>query len=77
MRMLPKRGSVINNAWLVRVLANGRNAHHCTSCGARMFVKGPSGLCPVCFTANRQLERSIESVVEEARSAVPEPGAER
>ncbi len=66
--MLPKRGSVINNAWLVRVLANSRNAHDCGSCGARMFVKGASGLCPVCFTADRQRQQSIESLVEEARN---------
>ncbi len=73
MRMLPKRGSVIDNAWLVRVLSNSRTAHRCTRCEARMFVKGASGLCPPCFTR----ERSIDSLVEEARSAISEVGTDR
>ncbi len=77
--MMPKRGNVIHNAWLVRVLANSRDAHQCARCGARMFVKGESGLCPVCFTEARQRKQRIESLVEDARSAVadasggPEP----
>ena len=70
--MMPKRGNVIHNAWLVRVLANSRDAHQCARCGARMFVKGESGLCPVCFTEARQRKQRIESLVEEARGAVPE-----
>ena len=37
----------IPNAYLIRALAR-READHCDGCGGRMFVKGPSGLCPFC-----------------------------
>jgi hypothetical protein len=37
----------IPSAYVIRALAR-RPAEHCDRCGHRMFVKGPSGLCPFC-----------------------------
>jgi hypothetical protein len=37
----------IPSAYVIRALAR-READHCDRCGHRMFVKGPSGLCPFC-----------------------------
>ena len=39
----------IPSAFLIRALAR-REAQHCDRCRHRMFVKGPSGLCPLCFS---------------------------
>jgi hypothetical protein len=39
----------IPSAFLIRALAR-HEAQHCNRCGHRMFVKGPSGLCPLCFS---------------------------
>ena len=66
-----RRSSNISGAWLVRALAGSRKVHTCDGCGSRMFVKGPSGLCPVCFTSRRQLdERSHEIAAQEASAAL-------
>jgi len=48
--MAIQRSTNISGAWLVRALASSGRVHSCGHCGARMFVKAPSGLCPVCFT---------------------------
>jgi hypothetical protein len=39
----------IPSAFLIRALAR-HEAQHCDRCGHRMFVKGPSGLCPFCLS---------------------------
>ncbi len=39
----------IPSAFLIRALAR-HESHHCDRCGHRMFVKGPSGLCPFCLS---------------------------
>jgi hypothetical protein len=39
----------IPSAFLIRALAR-HAAEHCDRCGHRMFVKGPSGLCPFCLS---------------------------
>lgn len=39
----------IPSAFLIRALAR-HQSHHCDRCGHRMFVKGPSGLCPFCLS---------------------------
>lgn len=70
MRVAAKPGSLIDNAWLVRVLASSPHTHGCSECDARMFVRAASGLCPVCFTEKRLREEHIETVVDsEARRA--------
>jgi hypothetical protein len=37
----------IPNAFLIRALAR-RESEQCDGCSSRMYVKGPSGLCPFC-----------------------------
>jgi hypothetical protein len=49
----------IPSAYVIRALAR-RPADHCDRCGHRMFVKGPSGLCPFC-RADRPM-RALECV---------------
>ncbi len=39
----------IPSAFLIRALAR-HEAQHCDRCSHRMFVKGKSGLCPLCFS---------------------------
>ena len=57
----------IPSAFLIRALAR-HEAQHCNRCGHRMFVKGPSGLCPLCFSDRPA--RPVEFV------ALPVPAAE-
>ena len=58
----------IPSAFLIRALAR-HEAQHCDRCGHRMFVKGPSGLCPLCFS-DRPL-RPVESVAQPVSAAEP------
>ena len=53
---------MIEGAWLVRVLAGSANVHHCSGCGSRMFVKAPSGLCPLCFTRRSLREEHVHEL---------------
>lgn len=48
----------IPSAFLIRALAR-HESHRCDRCSHRMFVKGPSGLCPFCISNRppRPLER--------------------
>ncbi len=39
----------ISSSRLIRILAEGSGAFGCTRCGARMFVRYASGLCPRCW----------------------------
>jgi len=59
-----RKSSDIQSSWLIRVLASSPDSHRCENCGARMFVKAASGMCPVCFTRQRNLENDIEDVVQ-------------
>lgn len=43
------RDYCIPSAWVVRGLARSGTVHACASCGARMFVRYASGLCPLCW----------------------------
>ena len=58
----------IPSAFLIRALAR-HEAQHCDRCGHRMFVKGPSGLCPLCFSDRPA--RPVESVGLAASAAEP------
>ena len=60
--MALRRSTNISGAWLVRILANSRHVHACDHCSARMFVKAPSGLCPVCFTRRRREEERVHAL---------------
>jgi hypothetical protein len=39
----------ISSTWVVWGLSRGGSVHSCVACGARMFVRYSSGLCPLCF----------------------------
>lgn len=70
-----RRSSNIDAAWLVRALAGSRKVLTCDSCGSRMFVKGTSGLCPLCFTSRRQRDEQAHEIAErEATAALSDWG---
>ena len=73
MRLRNWNNHTIRSAFLVRVLASSRHWNHCRSCGARMFVKPESGLCPMCFTEGHQrTARVTELVANSLASETPE-----
>ena len=47
------RKYLIPSAFVVWSLGRCRNVHHCETCGAKMFVRFASGLCPRCWNADR------------------------
>ncbi len=67
--MMRRRSSNINSAWLVRALAGSPRVYACDDCGSRMFVKGPSGLCPLCFTSRCQRDEYTHEIAEHEASA--------
>lgn len=69
MRLRRGKRMVIHSAWLVRALASGRRWHHCGECGSRMFVKAPSGLCPICYTRRRVRREEVERIVRQQAGA--------
>ena len=69
MRLRPRKRVTINSTWLVRALASLRGWHHCAECGSRMFVKAPSGLCPVCFTRRSDRRQEIARIVDRQADA--------
>jgi hypothetical protein len=46
----------IASTWVVWGLSKGGSVHACDNCGARMFVRYSSGLCPLCFNGLRETE---------------------
>ena len=47
--ILPKPRTLIPSSFVVRALAHQGPRFHCGNCGDVMFVRGASGLCPMCF----------------------------
>lgn len=70
--MALRRSTNISGAWLVRILANSSQVHACDGCNARMFVKAPSGLCPVCFTQRRLDEERVHDIAASGASDAAE-----
>jgi len=58
-----KNGYCIPSAWVVRGLARGGSVHACKSCGARMFVRSASGLCPLCWNGRGPAIPTLPEVV--------------
>jgi hypothetical protein len=52
------RDNFIASTWIVWGLGKGGSVHTCGGCGARMFVRYSSGLCPLCFNGLRELEQA-------------------
>ena len=70
-RLKQRPRNTIHSGWLVRVLASSRRWYECSDCGGRMFVKTPSGRCPVCFShAQSRCVEIAEIVAEESGAAV-------
>jgi len=53
----------IASTWVVWGLGKGGSEHACEDCGAKMFVKYSSGLCPQCFNGLRSATRNAAPVV--------------
>lgn len=66
MRLLRAPRTTIQSAWLIRILAESPHVHQCTSCGARMFVKVSTGLCPVCRSHDEQRQDALARAVDGA-----------
>ena len=55
--ILPKTRTLIPSSFVVRALAHEGPRFHCCNCGDVMFVRGATGLCPMCFN-DRKPNRS-------------------
>jgi hypothetical protein len=60
-RILPKSPLLLSGAYVIRALGLYGSRYECLDCGATMFVRYESGLCPHCF--NGQRAKHTESVV--------------
>jgi hypothetical protein len=70
-RLNEKPRNTIHSGCLVRVLASSRHWYECSDCGGRMFVKMPSGRCPVCFSNAQSRRIQITEIVDdESRAAI-------
>jgi hypothetical protein len=63
--ILPKPQLLLSGAYLIRALGLHGSRYECADCGATMFVRYESGLCPHCFNGQRQKHAHTESVVRE------------
>jgi hypothetical protein len=61
--ILPKPQLLLSGAFVIRALGLFGPRYECGDCGATMFVRYDSGLCPHCF--NSQRAKHTESVVRE------------
>ncbi len=60
----------ISSSHLIRALAADAGAFGCTRCGARMFVRYASGLCPRCWNGVAPDQHGEERHLVEAALAV-------
>jgi hypothetical protein len=61
--ILPKVPLLLSGAYVIRALGLYGPRYECADCGATMFVRYESGLCPHCF--NGQRAKHADSVVRE------------
>lgn len=59
----PKPGLVLNSSHVVRTLDLYGPRYACDDCGAKMFVKYDSGLCPLCFNRARRTDSHVSEVL--------------
>lgn len=65
----------ISSSHLIRALAEGTGGFGCSRCGARMFVRYASGLCPRCWNGvARDASGEEHHLVEFALSVVGRGG---
>ena len=72
--ILPKPQLLLSGAYVIRALGLFGTRYECADCGATMFVRYESGLCPRCF--NGQRAKHTESVVREVLLELEEFEAE-
>jgi len=59
--ILPKPQLLLSGAYVIRALGLYGSRYECGDCGATMFVRYESGLCPLCFNGHRS--KHTDSVV--------------
>lgn len=59
--ILPKSRTLIPSSFVVRALAHQGPRFHCSNCGDVMFVRGATGLCPMCFNDRKPFEAGADS----------------
>ena len=72
--ILPKPQLLLSGAFVIRALGLYGSRFECGDCGATMFVRYESGLCPHCF--NGQRAHHAENVVQEVLRELDEFAAE-
>jgi hypothetical protein len=72
--ILAKPHLLLSGAYVIRALGLYGPKYECGDCGATMFVRYESGLCPHCF--NGQRAHHTESVVREILAELEEFGAD-
>lgn len=72
--ILAKPHLLLSGAYVIRALGLYGPRYECGDCGATMFVRYESGLCPHCF--NGQRAQQTDSVVREILAELEEFEAE-
>ena len=58
--ILPKVRTLIPSSFVVRALVNEGPRFHCGNCGDVMFVRGASGLCPLCYNDRKPWSGAVD-----------------
>jgi hypothetical protein len=58
--ILPKVRTLLPSSFVVRALVSEGPRFHCGNCGDVMFVRGASGLCPLCFNDRKPWSASLD-----------------
>ena len=72
--ILPKPQLLLSGAFVIRALGLYGARYECGDCGATMFVRYDSGLCPRCFNGHRA--KHTETVVRDILLELEDFGAE-
>ena len=72
--ILPKPQLLLSGAFVIRALGLYGPRYECGDCGATMFVRYESGLCPRCFNGHRA--KHTEAVVRDILLELEEFGAD-
>ena len=61
--ILPKPQLLLSGAFVIRALGLYGPRYECGDCGATMFVRYDSGLCPRCFNREKAADSSATEVL--------------
>ena len=59
----PKPGLVLSSSHVVRALDTEGKRYACDSCGAKMFVRYESGLCPRCYNSHKVKNEAVSELL--------------